>query len=168
MGADNKIIFNICWPNEASTFPQAYFLKTGHIFDKNAKKIKREESLDLSIFPDLSKLCTLFGVFVVKVFVVCIHQTMLSDFRVLSGTFGAYSCQILLRLPPPCLAPSVVTKCSHFSLGPFFILSPFFLSLDKQLFSFHRIIWGPTFSSYSVELSMTMKSLENTGCQQFD
>lgn len=57
-------------------------------------------------------------------------------FRVVSGTIGAKSRQILLRLHLPQLAPSVVTKCSHFSLGPFFYFVSFLLSLDKILNSF--------------------------------
>lgn len=57
-------------------------------------------------------------------------------FRVLSGIFGAYCCQILLRLHPPRFAPSVVTKCSHFSLGPFLfcLFSSFLLTKDCFLF----------------------------------
>lgn len=79
-------------------------------------------------------------------------------FRVVSGTIGAKSCQILLRLHPPQLAPSVVTKCSHFSLGPFFILS-----LSSFLWTKYWILFNALFGyqlfSVAVELSITRQEM---------
>lgn len=98
-------------------------------------------------------LGNLIGLFVVNVFVVCIHQTTLKDFRVLSGTIGASFCQVLSGFTLPVLplqwSPNAVT----FLWVPFY-LSLFLLSLEKDC-SFHCTGYQ-LLASYSVELLLLL------------
>lgn len=65
----------------------------------------------------------------------------------------------------PRLAPSVVTKCNHFSLGPFFVTS---LSFSGQKAVFIALFGYQFFPRTVLNYQWhTMKSLENTGSQQF-
>lgn len=137
MGADNKILINICWPNVRVPLD----------------KSDRQGSFG-PCRHDLSKLCLApYCRFFQS------NNLWFASTKLCFRTLEFFLAPLVLFLPdPPQTSPShvLVTKCSHFSLGPFLF------SLFSS-FLWTNIICDTSFNSVTV----TLKSLEYTGSQQF-